>query len=406
MQPNVHAKPGVSLREGLLAAALTGVLAFAYPAFGADFALSGNDNHTTVVDGKPRGLANPKPDNVSVIDLGQYPPRLLGTVEVPYSDIGPPTAIAVAPDGSFAIVSSSTRADAASPDGAVPDNRVSVLDLTVSPPKVIQQVQAGMGATTVRISPDGHLVLVANRNDGTLSIFTLAERHLTPAGTFSLGNPKSIPQGLVISKDGKTALVSRAGDHIVSLIHINGTTLSLDPRPITTGVTPDTMDIDATGRFVVVTNVGRGDGDVDTISLIDLSLSPPRTVDTVAVPSGPESAKFSPNGKYIAVSSINGSIKSPGNPFYHEHGILTIFALEHPPANALTTAGRMLRRVAQVPLGGWAQGIAFSRDGHIILGQNFREHSLAVFRFSNGQLERGPDLPMPGGPAAFATPWP
>jgi len=406
MRHRKSGRPTVGGSAALATALLPGLLLGIAPAGAADIVLSANDNHTTVVHGKPVGMKDPKPDNVSVIDLAENPPKILATIDVAFSDIGPPMAVAVAPDASFALVTSSTKPDPQSPDLAVPDDRISVIDLTQSPPQVAQVLHAGMGATTVRISPDGKIVLVANRMEGTISVFTLADRHLAPAGKLDLGAPKSLPAGLGFAHDGKLALVSRAGDHMVSVLHVDGTRLTLDPHPITTGYGPDTLDVNAAGTLAAVTNIGRADGDVDTVSLIDLTASPPRTIDTVAVPATPEGVRFAPDGKSLAVNSINGTVLDPGTPGYHENGILTLFAVAPMPEGGMATAGAMLRRVAAAPVGGWSQGVAFSRDGRTILVQNFRDHAIAVLRWENGQLTPGAPIAMPGGPAAIQTPWP
>ncbi len=373
-----------------------------------NFALSANDNHTTVVNGKPVGIHDAKPDTLSVIDLAASPPRLTASIAVPFSDIGPPMAVAIGAGARFALVTSSTKADPTAADGASPDDRLSVVDLTASPPRILQTLHAGAGASAVRIAPDGRMALVANRFEGTLSIFAIDGAHLEPAGKFALDNPKSQPVGIVFSHDGSFALVSRLGDHMVSLVHIADGKLSLDPRPITTGVSPDTMDTDPAGTLAAVSNVGRSDGDVDTVSLIDLQAMPPRTIDTVAVPNGPEAVKFSPDGKYLAVNCINGTLKAAGTPFYNPGGILTLYAVEKAQAKAkgLTSAGTRLRKLAEASDGGWTQGVAFSRDARLILVQNMREHALQVFRWHGNKLVPGVKIPVPGGPAAIATPWP
>jgi DNA-binding beta-propeller fold protein YncE len=376
------------------------------PVAAADIVLTANDNHTTVVNGKPVGMTAPKPDNVSVIDLSGPTPRVLGTTDVAFSDIGPPTAITFAPDGSYALVTSSTRPDASAPDRAVPDDRISVLDLSAMPPRVLQETHAGAGATTVRITPDGKLALVCDRMAGTVSVFTITDKHLEAAGKVDLGNPKALPAGLGIYDHGRRALVSRAGDNIVSVLDIDGTHVSAEPRPITTGQAPDTMDVNAAGTLAVVTNVGRGQGDVDTVSLIDLTLKPPRTVETVAVASGPEGVAFSPDGRFVAVNSINGTIWPEGSPFHHANGILTVYAVEQPPADAPTTAGRVLRRLAEAPVGHASQGVAFSRDGRKILVQNFFDHDISVLGWDGQSLTEQGRITVPGGPAAIATPWP
>ncbi len=372
----------------------------------ANFALSANDNHTTVANGKPLGMRDAKPDTLSVIDLAASPPHLTASITVPFSDIGPPMAIAIGAGARFALVTSSTKADPTAADGASPDDRLSVVDLTTSPPRVVQTLHAGAGASAVRISPDGRMALVANRFEGTISIFAIDGAHLEPAGKFALDNPKSQPVGIVFSHDGSFILVSRLADHMVSLVHIADGKLSLDPRPITTGVAPDTMDTDPTGTLAVVSNVGRSDGDVDTVSLIDLRAMPPRTIDTIGVPNGPEAVKFSPDGKYLAVNCINGTLKAAGTPFYKTGGILTLYAVERAETKGLSSAGTRLRKLAEASDGGWTQGIAFSRDGRLILVQNMREHELQVFRWHGNKLVPGVKIPVPGGPAAIATPWP
>jgi DNA-binding beta-propeller fold protein YncE len=372
----------------------------------ADFALSANDNHTTIVNGKMLGIRDAKPDTLSVIDLSVMPPRLTASLAVPFSDVGPPMAVTISANARFALVTASTKADPTKADGTSPDDRLSVVDLTSSPPRVVETLHAGAGASAVRISPDGRMALVANRFEGTISIFAIDGMHLEPAGKFALDNPKSQPVGIVFSHDGSFILVSRLGDHMVSLVHVAGGKLSLDPRPITTGVSPDTMDTNAAGTLAAVSNVGRSDGDVDTVSLIDLTAQPPRTIDTIGVPNGPEAVKFSPDGKYLAVNAINGTLKPAGTPFFNPGGVLSLYAVEKAPTRGLTSAGTRLRKLAEASDGGWTQGVAFSRDGRLILVQNMREHEIQVFRWHGGKLIPGVKIPVPGGPAAIATPWP
>jgi len=215
-----------------------------------------------------------------------------------------------------------------------------------------------------------------------------------------------LPAGLGFFDHGHRALVSRAGDNMVSVLDVDGTHVTLEPRQITTGHAPDTLDVNREGTLAVVTNIGRSQGDVDTVSLIDLTASPPRTIDTVAVANAPEGVAFSPDGRLVAVNSINGSFWPPGSPFYHPNGILTLYAVELPQQAAPTTAGRVLRRIAEAPVGRASQGIAFSRNGQEILVQNLLDHDISVLGWDGRQLAERGRLAMPGGPAAIATPWP
>ena len=361
----------------------------------ADIALSSNDAHTVLADGAQVAPATPAPDTLSVLDLSQSPPKVTDSIPVPGSVVGPPMAVWVSKDAAFAIVTAATKADPAGPAGISPDDEVSVVDLTAKPPAVVQTLRAGAGATTVRVSPDGTLALVANRFAGTVSVFTVADRRLTPAGTIPVG-PGSMPSGIAFSGDGKAALVTRNGDHQVMVLNINGGTVTPDPRPLTTGVAPYTVDANADGTLAAVGNMGRGDGDVDTVSLVDLTTRPFRTVQTLSVGRSPEGLKWSPDGKFLAVATQEGTTKPPGNPFLGERGRLALYEL----------ADKRLRFVTDAPIGRWSQGVAFSREGRTVLVQNMVERTIMVFRWDGTKLWPGVSLDMGAGPAAIATPWP
>jgi len=361
----------------------------------ADIAISSNDAHTVLDNGVPTAAANAPADTLSVIDLAANPPVILTTIEAPGSVTGPPMAVAIAKDESFAIVTSATKADKAGPAGISPDDRVSVIDLVAKPPQIVQTLHAGAGATTVRISPDGALALVANRFAGTVSVFTIDGRRLAAAGTVMI-DPKSMPSGIAFTPDGKSALVTRNGDHMVQVLRINGAEVTLEKRPITTGIAPYTIDVTADGSMAAVGNMGRGDGDADSVSLIDLSGQPFRTTQTISVGRSPEGVKWSPDGKFLAVGLQEGTTKPDESPFRRDRGRLVMLAL----------SDRLLKPVAEAPIGRWSQGIAFSRDGRTLLVQNMVERTIQVFRWDGTKLWAGTSLEMPGGPAAISTAWP
>ncbi len=361
----------------------------------ADIAISSNDAHTVLDNGVQVAAPEVSADTISVIDLAAYPPSILATLEVPGSVVGPPMAVTIAKDESFAIVASATKANAAGPAGISPDNRVSVIDLTTTPPQMVQSLQAGAGATTVRISPDGRLALVANRFAGTLSVFTIKDRRLAPAETVMI-DPKSMPSGIAFTLDGKSALVTRNGDHIVQVLNIDGAQVTLGDRQITTGVAPYTIDVTADGTMAAVGNMGRGNGDADTVSLIDLTAQPFRTVQTISVGRSPEGLKWSPDGKFLAIGTQEGTTKPADNPFRSDRGRLLMYAL----------ADKQLKQVVEAPIGRWSQGIAFARDGRTVVVQNMVERTVQVFRWDGTKLWAGTPLDIGAGPAAIMTAWP
>ena len=89
--------------------------------------------------------------------------------------------------------------------------------------------------------------------------------------------------------------------------------MTVDKRPLTTGIAPYTLDISPDGKLAAVSNMGRGDGDVDSVSLIDLGAQPMRVIQTLDVGRSPEGLKWSPDGRFLAVGCQNGTTKPPAD---------------------------------------------------------------------------------------------
>ena len=371
------------------------LLAFA-PAVDAQIAVSANDNKVVNVNGTVKVVPNPPPDTVSIIDLKASPPRVIGEVQAPVSVAGPPLSIALTPDESLAIVTASNKVDPTDPTKQTPDNRVTVIDLKASPPKVLVTLEAGKGAAGISINRQGTLALVSNMVDGTVSVFTIQGKTVTPAGTVEVGGVKAGGGMVAIAPDGKTALVSRRDDHKVSVLSIDGTKVEYTKRDMTPGVRPIVLDIASNGAFAVVGSLAGGPtGDNDSISLIDLTAKPPRVVDTIGVLGATaEGLKISPDSSVVAVVVHNGSNRAKESPFYNDAGKLVL----------VRVTGKTLSRVAEAPIGHWSQGATFSPDSKTILVGNMVEKDYWVFQWDSRTLrDTGQRVKVNGGPAGIRT---
>lgn len=360
----------------------------------AQVAVSVADNKVRLADGVVVVEANPRPDTLAVIDLGRGGPRKLAEIAVPASVVGPPTSVAVTADERLAIVTSNQKVDPANAAQTIADNRVSVVDLKATPPRVVQTIESGAGAAGVSVNRAGTLALVANRNEGTVSSFAIRGQQLVPLGKVQIGNATSGPSHVAITPDGKNALVTRDGDSMITVLAIDGEKVELARRDINAGLRPYGLAIAGSGRHAVVANIGRGGGDLDTISLIDLSKAPFKVIDTVTVGQTPEGIMLSPDGKWCAVVIHNGSNKPKANPFYGEQGRVVMYRVDR----------ARLVRVSEAKIGKWSQGVAFSRDGRTVLVQNMVEKDIWVFRNTDGKLtDTGRRIPLDGGGAAIRT---
>ena len=178
------------------------------------------------------------------------------------------------------------------------------------------------------INRQGTLALVANRSEGTVSVFGIQGKTVTPLSKVTIAPAASGVSHAAFTPDGKTALVTRDGDNFISVLAIDGTKVEYTKRDLSAGLRPYGLDISRDGSVAVVANIGRGGGDNDTISLIDLKAKPPRVVETVIVGQTPEGILLSPDGKLVAVTVMNGSNKPRESPFFNDAGKLILYRVD------------------------------------------------------------------------------
>ena len=371
--------------------ALLAVLALV-PVAHAQLLLSTNDNKVALVNGVTTVVTNPPPDTLTVIDTKSWPPKVVAELAVPGSVVGPPFSVAVAPDESIALVTANEKLDPSDATKRIPNNTMSVVDLKATPPRIIATLETGKAPAGVSINRAGTLALVANRGEGTVSVYAIQGKTVTPAGKVTIADDKSGTSHAAISPDGKLALVTRDGDDRISVLSIDGTKVEYTKRDISAGLRPYGIDIASSGAFAAVANIGRGGGDADTVSIIDLKAKPPRVVSTLTVGQTPEGIKISPDGSMVAAVVMNGSNKPKDSPFFNDAGKLVL----------LRVTGNDLSRLGEAPIGHWSQGAAFSPDAkHVFVG-NMVEKEIQILSLDGTTVrDTGVRIGVKGGPAAI-----
>jgi DNA-binding beta-propeller fold protein YncE len=383
------------MQSARLASLAAGLLILSvYPfAASAQLAVSANDGKSQLVEGNAVAMETPIPDSVTILDFSVSPPKVVADIAAPASIVGPPSSVAIAPDLSFALVTAAMKVDPADPKKMAPDNRMSVIDLKANPPAVSSTVETGAGPSGVAINASGTLALVCNRAEGTVSVFTIAGKELTAAGKVALGEAKSGPSAVAFTPDGKMAFVTRDGDSKISVLNIDGNKVEAQKREIIAGIKPYPLDITASGDLAAAGNVGGGSGDADTVSLIDVKANPPRVVDTITVGQTPEHLKISPDGKFIAVTVQNGTNKPKSSPFYNDNSLAVILAID----------GKKLSKVTESKIGRWCQGAAWSKDGKMLVVQSATDQEIEAYSFDGKELKPVGTIPIKGRPAGIAA---
>ncbi|WP_321871924.1 YncE family protein [Paraburkholderia tropica] len=230
----------------------------------ASFYLSAQDGRAGLVDGNP--VVRHAPDSLAVVKLDAGHLSIVQAINVPASLIGPPNSIAITPDGRLALVSASTRSDPVDQQKVVPYDLVSVIALdrnSATPLKLIGSLHTGLGAAGIAIDKTGGIALVANRAEGSVSLLSIHGSDVKATDKLLLG-PQSLP-GNVAFIDEHHAMVTRDGDNRISLLDVDASSVRLGGKTLHAGLRPSGLDISSDAKWAVLSNLGGGEGDADTI---------------------------------------------------------------------------------------------------------------------------------------------
>ena len=360
-----------------------------------EFMLVGIDNKVVFADDGSLQFLPPGNDSVVIVDIGTDParPRIVGSLPLMNSVVGPPTNLAINPAGTLAIVANSLDW---MPDGArwksVPDNKLYVIDLTTSPPALIDTVAVGKQPSGLSINRAGDLALVANRADNSIGVLSIQGKQVKLIDTVPMGE---MVAAVVFTPDGKRALVGKFPGHKVAFLDVNGQTVTYGKLDVSVGLWPYNLGVSADGKLALTGdngNAGRSDGNVDTVTVIDIEASPPRVIDKIVVGDGPEGFAVSPTGRMAVPIMLRGSDGPKNSWFYNRNGSVV----------ALKVDGKKVSKVGEVIVGGIPEGAVFSPDGAWLYVGNFVSRNISVLRVDGDTLvDTGTVVPLPGTPSSM-----
>ncbi len=344
-------------------------------------------------------LYPPGKDMVLIMDIGTDPlaPRIIASFPLMNSIFGPPTNLQITPDEGLALVANSVTMVQ---DGAawktVPDNKLYVIDLKASPPALIDTIEVGKQPSGMSINSKGTLALIANRADNSISVVSIEGKKVKLIDTVAMGESVA---AVKFTPDGKRALAVKFPNHKVAVLDVAGTKVTYNKdHDMMAGLWPYNIDVTPNGKIALTAdqgNNGIADGNMDTVSVIDLEHNPPYDMDKVVVGDQPEGLAISPTGKIAVVLIINGSKVAKNAWYYHRNGIVVVLKID----------GKKVTKISEVEVRGDPEGVAFSADGKYLYIANFIDSDISILKVEGTKVTNtGKSLKLPGHPASMRGP--
>ncbi len=200
---------------------------------------------------------------------------------------------------------------------------------------------------------------------------------------------------VAFTPDGRRALAAKFPGHKVALLEVNGQKVTYTKRDLAVGLWPYNLDITPDGKLALTAdngNAGGSDGNVDTVSVIDLEANPPRVIDKVVVGDAPEGFAISPNGRLAVAVLLRGSNNASTEFFYNRNGSVVVLRID----------GKKVTKVGEVEVRGLPEGAVFSPDGKWLYVGNFVDSDISVLRVDGDTVTNtGTLLKLPGRPASM-----
>ena len=364
----------------------------------AQLIVIGNDDKLTFDKTGKQIRRPPGKDSISIVDISNpEAPKIVANLPLMNTIIGPPTNLAITPDQKLAIVANSMDWQKDGDDWKpVPDNKLYVIDLTTSPPAHIATVDVGKQPSGLSINKAGNLALIANRADNSISVLSINGKEVKLVDTVPMGE---VVSHVVFTPDGKRALVAKFPGHRIGVLDVDGEKVTDSKHNMNVGLWPYNVDVTPDGSIALTADngfAGGSDGNVDTVSVIDLEATPPRVIDRVVVGDAPEGLAISPKGNLAAATLLRGSNMAWNSWFYNRNGSVAILKID----------GKKVTKIDDVEVRGLPQAIAWSPDGKYLFVGNFMDGDVSILRVEETKkglrvVNTGKSLKLPSQPASM-----
>lgn len=298
------------------------------------------------------------PDTLSVIRLDRPPTAMhAATVEASNSVVGPPAAVAITPDGRYAIVIETRgsrpekKADATTSDLAK-GGSITVFDLSdLDRPHLVQRVQGSEDPSSVSVSADGTLVAIAY---GPNTFSTSPDAKPSPLVIYRFGNGRlsePVMPNVPVATPGDTLVLAQFSprENILALVYGRqptlvfvrvaqtdaGVALTAYGEPVEIDRSPFQVQFTPNGRHLLVNAFPSGAGVLGTVASVRIaqSASPDGTplhsiVSRVTTGLGPEGLSVSPNGRWVVTTNLENSFFAPSDSRQTFYSSLTLIRLD------------------------------------------------------------------------------
>ena len=338
----------------------------------------------------------PGKDAVLVMDISdREAPKIVGSLPLMNSVFGSPVNLAITPDESLALVANSM--DWVQEGGAwkgVPANDVFVIDLKSTPPALIATVKVGKQPSGMAINAAGNLALVTNRADNSVTVLSIHGKDVKVIDTVPMGEQVS---AVAFTPDGKRAVASKNVNNKAAVLDVDGQKVTYSKYDMLVGLFPYNVGITPNGKLALTANngaSGSADGNVDTVSVIDLEATPPRVIDQVVVGDGPEGLAVSPTGEIAVAILLRGSNAAKSAFFYNRNGSVAVLKID----------GKKVTKVGEVEVRGLPEGAVFSPDGKYLYVGNYMDDDVSILKVDGTVVrDTGKRFTLPGHPASMRS---